>query len=527
MASKYERITDLYLQTVGEVATPEVWPKFLTTACYNFRLSFDKQILLYAQRPDATAVLPIEGRQGWNQRFGRWVNRGSKGIAILDSDSNGQARIKYYFDIADTHEGRYPRPVPIWTVRPELEQAIIETLENSFGSLDNKENLGDALLSAASNVMEDNFQDYLAELAYHKEGSFLEPLDGESLEAIFKPLLQNSIGYILLVRCGIDPAEHFKPEDFSYISGFNTLQTINALGTATSDISQMCLSEIARTVLSIQRENRTFAEPAEKEYAVAENQPERSMDYDTDHIHEAGRLSSSQPSPAPGAADTPWEVRVDAPQILTAEPESDLHEPSDLGAAPQPLDGDRGDRPESGGADRHADGAGPGRDGGDERYEPDAVGGPDEQLPRGGGGAGAGGADLRIESELPPFLEERFITSILENRNDDLKSPKKEIQNFFREHYGQSERAEYLKSVYPDRYTELIVDDTRIGYKATDDGLLMWEGAYLSRTKESVFSWGIIAELTGNLIEQGGYFLHTKPDTPPSLDDQQIYYGQV
>ena len=103
MASKYERITDLYLQTVGEVAKPEVWPQFLTTACHNFRLSFDKQILLYAQRPDATAVLPIEGRQGWNQRFGRWVNRGSKGIAILDSDSNGQARIKYYFDIADTH----------------------------------------------------------------------------------------------------------------------------------------------------------------------------------------------------------------------------------------------------------------------------------------------------------------------------------------------------------------------------------------------------------------------------------------
>lgn len=98
MASKYERITDLYLQTADEVATPEAWPRFLTTACYNFRLSFDKQVLLFAQRPDATAVLPIEGRQGWNQRFGRWVNRGSKGIAILDSDSNGQARIKYYFD---------------------------------------------------------------------------------------------------------------------------------------------------------------------------------------------------------------------------------------------------------------------------------------------------------------------------------------------------------------------------------------------------------------------------------------------
>ena len=392
MASKYERITDLYLQTVGEVAAPEVWPKFLTTACYNFRLSFDKQVLLYAQRPDATAVLPIEGRQGWNQRFGRWVNRGSKGIAILDSDSNGQARIQYFFDIADTHEGRHPRPVPIWTVRPEQEQAIMETLVNSFGVLGNTNTLGDALLSAASNVMEDNFQDYLAQLVYYKEGSFLEPLDEKSLEAIFKPLLQNSIGYMLLVRCGIDPSKQFTSEDFSYISGFNTLQTINALGTATSDISQMCLSEIARTVLSLQRQqNRTFEDAAPKEYAVVENQPERSMNHDTDHIHEAGGLSASQPSPAPGAADTPWEVRVDAPQILTAKPESDLHEPSDHGSAPQSPDGDRADIPDPAGADRQPDGESGGGDGGTESHRPDEMGGADEQLPLSGGGADSGG----------------------------------------------------------------------------------------------------------------------------------------
>ena len=525
MASKYERITDLYLQTAGEVATPEAWPRFLTTACHNFRLSFDKQVLLYAQRPDATAVLPIEGRQGWNQRFGRWVNRGSKGIAILDSDSNGQARIKYYFDIADTHEGRHPRPVPIWTVHPEQEQAIMETLENSFGVLGNTNTLGDALISAASNAMEDNFQDYLAQLIYYKEGSFLEPLDEESLEAIFKPLLQNSIGYMLLVRCGIDPSAHFTPEDFSYISGFNTLQTLNALGAATSDISQMCLSEIARTVLSLQRQqNRTFEEPAEKEYAVAENQPERSMNHDTDHIHEAGGLSASEPSPAPGTPDSPWEVRIDAPQIPAAEPESDLHEPSDHGAAPRSSDGDRGDSPEPTGADRQPDGADRGRDGGTESRRPDEMGGPDEQLPLSSGGADSAGTDLRIDSELPPLLDERFIMAILENRDDDLKSPKKEIQNFFREHYDQIERANYLKSVYPDRYTELIVDNTRIGYKATDDGLLMWEGAYLSRAKESVFSWGIVAELTGNLIEQGTYFLNTRVELPPSYDDQQISF---
>ncbi len=525
MASKYERITDLYLQTAGEVATPEAWPRFLTTACYNFRLSFDKQILLYAQRPDATAVLPIEGRQGWNQRFGRWVNRGSKGIAILDSDSNGQARIQYFFDIADTHEGRHPRPVPIWTVRPEQEQAIMETLVNSFGVLGNTNTLGDALLLAASNAMEDNFQDYLAQLIYYKEGSFLEPLDEESLETIFKPLLQNSIGYMLLVRCGIDPGAYFQWEDFSYISGFNTLQTINVLGTATSDISQMCLSEIARTVLSLQRqENRTFEEPAENEYAVVENQPERSMNHDTDHIHEAGGLSASQPSPAPGTPDSPWEVRIDAPQIPATEPESDLHEPFDHGSAPQSPDGDRGDSPEPGGADSQPDGESGGGDGGSESYRPNEMGGADEQLPLSSGGADYAGIDLRTDSELPPLLDEGFITAILENRDDDLKSPKKEIQNYFREHYDQNERAEYLKSVYPDRYTELIVDNTRIGYKATDDGLLMWEGAYLSRTKESVFSWGIVAELTGNLIEQGTYFLNTRVELPPSYDDQQISF---
>ena len=411
MVSKYERITDLYLQTAGEVATPKAWPKFLTTACYNFRLSFDKQVLLYAQRPNATAVLPIEGRQGWNQRFGRWVNRGSKGIAILDSDSNGQARIKYYFDIADTHEGRHPRPVPIWAVHPEQEQAIIETLENSFGVLKNRDSLRDALLSAASSVMEDNFQDYLAQLIYYKEGSFLEPLDEESLEAIFKPMLQNSIGYMLLVRCGIDPADHFKPEDFSYISGFNTLQTINALGTATSDISQMCLSEIARTVLSLQRQqNRTFEEPAEKEYAVPENQPERSMNHDTDHIHEAGRLSASEPSPAPGTPDSPWEVRIDAPQIPATEPESDLHEPSDHGAAPQSPDGDRGDSTAENLADGSADGAGRGRDGGAESHRSDEVGGADEQLPLSSGGADSAGTDLRIEGILPPPSFEEQIS---------------------------------------------------------------------------------------------------------------------
>ena len=552
MASKYERITDLYLQTAGEVATPEAWPRFLTTACHNFRLSFDKQVLLYAQRPDATAVLPIEGRQGWNQRFGRWVNRGSKGIAILDSDSNGQARIKYYFDIADTHEGRHPRPVPIWTVHPEQEQAIMETLENSFGVLGNTNTLGDALISAASNAMEDNFQDYLAQLIYYKEGSFLEPLDEESLEAIFKPLLQNSIGYMLLVRCGIDPSAHFTPEDFSYISGFNTLQTLNALGAATSDISQMCLSEIARTVLSLQRQqNRTFEEPAEKEYAVAENQPERSMNHDTDHIHEAGGLSASEPSPAPGTPDSPWEVRIDAPQIPAAEPESDLHEPSDHGAAPQSPDGDRGDSTAENLADGSADGADRGRDGGAESHRPDEMGGADEQLPHSSGGADSGGIDLRIEGILPPpsfeeqisFLGGGYLAPEQEDEQQTFFSQPQLPQQVIDEalcigfndqnsrliicaHYMKDkpleENAAFLQKSYGTNGAGLFIHDREYAIWYDPEGIRIATGRTVQKRYTTLVTWEQVAKRIRELLDLGRYMPQSELDRVPDFERMEL-----
>lgn len=139
MARRYETITELYHETIAGLAAPQVWQSFLTTACHNFRLPFDEQVLLFAQRPDATAVLPIDGKNGWNQRFGRWVNRGATGIAVFDGDAVGRSRLKYYFDISDTHESRFARPVPIWTMRPEYEPAVTEALENSFGELEDKQ----------------------------------------------------------------------------------------------------------------------------------------------------------------------------------------------------------------------------------------------------------------------------------------------------------------------------------------------------------------------------------------------------
>ena len=306
MAIRYKALTELYLETQRSVTAPDQWRAFLASACRNYRLSFDEQLLVYAQRPDATAVLEIER---WNRQFGRWVNRGANGIAVFNGEHNGKPRLKYYFDISDTHEARFPRPVPLWTVQEEYTPDIIETLENSFGELEHKEDLGEALLSAAKNAVEDNMPDYLSELKTLTEGSFLEELDELNLEVEYRRALQNSIGYMLLVRCGLDPSEYFEDEDFRDVLNFNTPQTLNALGVATGDISQMCLSAISRTVLALQRqpqkENRTF-EPQQKiQYAVTEQentQPERSFEYDRDHLHQAGRLQSAEPSAAPGGA---------------------------------------------------------------------------------------------------------------------------------------------------------------------------------------------------------------------------------
>ena len=523
MAIRYKALTELYQETQRSVTAPDQWRAFLASACRNYRLSFDEQLLVYAQRPDATAVLEIER---WNRQFGRWVNRGANGIAVFDGEHNGKPRLKYYFDISDTHEARFPRPVPLWTVREEYAPDIIETLENSFGELERKEDLGEALLSAAKNAVEDNMPDYLAELKTLTEGSFLEELDELNLEVEYRRAVQNSIGYMLLVRCGLDPSEYFEDMDFRDVTDFNTPQTLNALGVATGDISQMCLSAISRTVLALQRqpqkENRTFEPQQKNQYAVTEQentQPERSFEYDRDHLHQAGRLQSAEPSAAPGGAGSPWEIRIASEEIPQGAPQGDVHQPADQRQAEQPSGGDPADRPAPDGADRGADGQEPGRDRGTESQRPDEVGADDEQPAERGGGNGAGGADLQLIDEpeesaggeqLPALLDEKQIMAIIANKDDDLK------------YSDVQERADYLKSAYQDRYTEIIADGQRLGYKPQENGLLMWEGSYPSRTRESVFSWEVVAGWTAQLIDKKEYFIQTDIPQLPTQESQQM-----
>ena len=535
MAILYKALTELYRETQRKATAPDQWRAFLASACRNYRLSFDEQLLVFAQRPDATAVLEIER---WNRQFGRWVNRGANGIAVFDGEHNGKPRLKYYFDISDTHEARFSRPVPLWTVREEYAPDIIETLENSFEELEHKEDLGEALLSAAKNAVEDNMPDYLSELKTLTEGSFLEGLDELNLEVKYRRAVQNSIGYMLLVRCGLDPSDYFEDEDFRDVTNFNTPQTLNALGVAAGDISQMCLSAISRTALALQRqpkkENRTFETQPQIQYAVPEQkttQPERSFEYDRDHIHEKGRLQPAEPSAAPGGAGSPWEIRIASEAVPQGAPQDHLHEPVDQRETLQPSGGDPADSPAPDGGNRSADGKGSGRDGGTESQQPDEMGADDEQHPERGGGNGAGGADLQLKDEpeesaggdeLPALLDEKQIMAVIANKDDALKYKKQQIELFFSVHPDEQERAEYLKSAYQDRFTEIIADGQRLGYKPQEDGLLMWEGAYRSRTKESVFSWDLVAGWTARLIDKKEYFIQTDIPRLPTQEGQQM-----
>ena len=536
MARRFQEITEVYRQELAALARGDKWTAFLRSACRNYKLHFEELVLVHAQRPDATAVLEMAH---WNRRFDRWVDPGSTGIAVFDRDTPGRARLKYYFDISDTHEGRFHRPVPLWQVSAEQEPEIVEALEHRFGALAQKEMLGDAIVSAMGNAVTDNMADYLADLQQSRDGSFLEELDELNVKVLYRRLLENSTAYMLLCRCGLEPDAYFEPEDFSEVFNFNTPETMNALGVATRDIAESGLRAIARTVRSRQKQIRTVAPPAETAYPIHEQtnpQAERSEKHGHD-LHDEGRLPAAGSAAAAGAGDGPWEIRPAAPEVSESAPEGAVHESADIGQAERASIGDRADGKEAHGAAGDGDGPDRGRDGGAESSRPDEMGGADEQSEKRRRGDGAGGTDLQLNtepeeadsteetsSELPAFLDEKKIFAIIENRNDDLIYKKAQIELFFDTHPDEDDRAKYIRSAYQNRWTEILADGVRLGYHPQEDGLLMWEGSFPSRTSESVFSWKLVAGFTAQLIDKREYFINTsiKPFVPK--DPQQLTF---
>ena len=533
MASKFQFITELYSRTLTRLTGDyESWTGFLRSACYNYKCPFDEQVLIYAQRPDATAVLELEK---WNRQFGRWVNAGATGIAVID-EARGKGRLKHYFDITDTHATRISRPVPIWTMEPAYTEPVIETLEATFGILAEKDNLPDAILSASRNAVADNMQDYLRDLLDCRDGSMLEELDTLNVEVTYRRALESSVAYMLMTRLSLPAMVYLLPEDFEGIYSFDTPSTINALGIATSDIAEMGLREISRTVMQARRE-QFFAKDTQIGYDAVKEQnnaeKERSAEHGSD-LQSAGGLSPAEPADAAGAGDASGQVRGAAETVSQGAPPSAVYQPQDQWPAGGASDGDRGDGTEDGDAGHGADGEGRGRDGGTESRRSPALDGADEQPETQRGGNGAERPDLQLNStdenagsaELPAFLDEHLIEAILLD-DGGRKHTRQEIFAHFQTNRDIATRMEFLKNSYNDIWVEVLAgaDKVRVGYHAEEDGLLMWEGSYLSRTAESVFSWGVVTEMTENLIERGAYKIKLGLQNAPVMAEQMSLFG--
>ena len=500
MAIKYKLISELYDRTCNTVvANPQSWQKYLDSACRNYKLRFDEQLLIFAQRPDATAVLEIER---WNTSFGRWVNKGAKGIAVFEDANRSRQRLIHYFDISDTHESRYSRSVPIWEMKDEYTDSVIETLESSFGELERKNSLGNAIMSAAQNAVEDNLPDYLSDLVDGVENSFLEELNEDMISNIYKKVVTNSVAYMMMARLGIDTEEYFEADDFRDVTNFNTQETLNALGIATSEIAEMGLSEISKTVMALNKENRTFDRRNGFEYNKDENKNERSFDDERNHIHEAGRLPDARLDITGTAGGDSRQMVADEENLSEATSQNPILQSSDEGNSDTALGGSSRESDRLGGELSQADGSESRSNRTDESGRYDEVGRIDEQHPQLRTGNREGTDNLRLEyydrrhedKSLPFFGKDDTIREIL-GATPHLKASKEEIKDFFELNTDSESRTEYIKSIFNNDYTELTLKDGRtVGYKTFQNVLHLWEGSYNNRTAQSYYDWGVIAQ---------------------------------
>ena len=285
MAKKYELISDLYEQISIEVTRdPQTWRLFLKTACRNYKLRFDEQLLLFAQRPDAIAVLEIER---WNTAFGRWVNRGAKGIAVFEDSTGKSQRLKYYFDIADTHGTEQSREVPVWKMSEEYQSDVAEALKNAFGTSTDSDNLRIVIKESVVNAVADNIDDYIYGFIKSGTGSEIDYMKPEDAEEIYKRIVTNSVVYMIYERLGMDNL--LTDDDFNGIEYFSTPELLNSIGYATGDIARMGLGIVSKTIRSTKKEKQQVIQPVINK--ISDN--ERSSYNERNHLHNAGRLSDS------------------------------------------------------------------------------------------------------------------------------------------------------------------------------------------------------------------------------------------
>lgn len=510
---KIKETRQLYKTTLKEISSsPSNWRTFLDSSAWNFKYDFDDQVLIFAQRPDARACATMDE---WNRKLKRWVNNRAEAIYVYDKNPNSEYPFKLVFDLSDTHNYNNTE-YKLWNIKQEYEKDIIEDLEANFGDMDLKEDLSKAIISASYNMVVDDIEDYLTDIIKNKSNTMLNDISDDEIKDILIGITWASVSYMLMIRCGINARENISENEFEFLKYFNSPELFTILGASVSDIAESGLREIAKTVSTLQKKenlkNRTFAKNENEIYSNDNNINEGGVENVRENrVHETGRLLDTKSNNEKGE-NSSREIFDDEVQLPIEPQESRTNNIGNEQRIKQSFTGNtRPSEQESGNAS--------GRDGKEGEYNrriessrSNEMGWLDEQYQDDSRGDSSNRTDLSIEesqfrrtlteeemrSKLD-FLQDEYVSDIL-NNIDNLKVTKKDIREFYQNNLIENDRVEFIKKAFGDAYTEIVVNDTRLGYKAYENVLHLWKDGYLNRTAEVYYKWNYIAEYIEGLI---------------------------
>lgn len=529
---KIKETRQLYKEVLKEIAENEKnWREFLNSSSWNFKYDFDDQILIYAQRPDARACATMDE---WNKKLKRWVNSGTKPIYIFDKNPYSEYPFKLVFDLSDTHNYNNTE-YKLWSIKQDYEEDIIESLEASFGDISSKDNLRKAIIDASYNMVVDNIEDYLTSVINNKAGSMLENLSDEEIRSIVTTTTWASVSYMLMTRCGIDAKEQIQEQEFSYIKYFNNQEVLTTLGASVSDIAEMGLREIAKTVAILQKKeklkNRTFAKNDDELYSKDNEKIKGGIeDGRENRIHETGRILYAEPNNEKGE-NTSREILSNEIQLSKESQELRIDQFSNEQETNGTFDTNTGTSQQESTEASRGNEETRGNNGRIESSRPNEMGGAYEQHTADSRGNSSERANIHLEETSSQrrilskeeqktgkdYLQDKYVSALLSNIQN-LKVSKNDIKEFYKSHPYLNERTEYIKQVFNDAYTEIVVDDVRLGYKTYENVLHLWKDDYLNRTAEVYYNWNIVAEYIEGLIMVNEFNDLHKP--LPSYDDQ-------
>ncbi len=485
---KIKETRELYNEVVNNIAkNVEKWQSFLDSCAWNFKYSFDDQILIYAQRPDAKACAEIGE---WNKKLKRWVNQGANGIFVFSKDENSPYPFRILFDISDTHNYDNTE-YRLWDIKLEYEQEIINTLESSFGQLfsENREDkdLIKAIRLASYNIVEDNIQDYMESIKQYKIGTKLENMTDDEIEMILKVAIMSSMNHIIYTRCGINAREEVLKDDLQYIEYLDNPRILTIFGTAVSDMAEMQLRQIANTVLTLQKDeknkNRTIEKENQKLYANTENIEKGGNSDERNNLHKTGGLQYTKFSNGE-RANSNGEIRQNEIELSKRTQESRTNDIEDGEKTNKTLERSA----ENSEQESKTNSEGNGREGENRRElesnRPDEVGTANEQFES----HSRGNSGERNNIHLTEYIKDNDVsfcvpdskinqvlatTTFLSKNND-------EIVKYFENEKDISKRAEYLKDIFNSEYSEIIINNIKFGYKKYENGVFFEEKEYIS-----------------------------------------------